>query len=379
MISIQENASLKSYNTFGIDAKANYFCEVKSIEDLIGLVQSEFFKKERSLIVGGGSNILFRKDFDGLVIHNSILGRTIVRENDRSIHLKVNSGELWHDTVMHCVQNNWGGVENLSLIPGTVGAAPMQNIGAYGVEVRGAIENVDAVELSTGRIKTFTNHECKFGYRESIFKNELREMYFISSVTLTLTKKNHRITTSYGAIADTLGKMNITQPTIKNVSDAVIKIRSEKLPDFNTLGNAGSFFKNPEISVELFSKLQSDFQSIPHYPANQGVKVPAGWLIEQCGWKGKTFGNAGVHDKQALVLVNRGGASGDEIFSLAMKIISSVSEKFSITLTPEVNIFWSEVSMNLNCVNANFDVDNFFIRLKNFLTTKNFLLKIFED
>jgi len=339
MISIQENASLKSYNTFGIDAKAKYLYEVKSIEDLISLVQSEFFKKERFLILGSGSNVLLTKDFDGLVVHNSILGRNVVSENDASIYLQVNSGELWHDTVMHCVQNHWGGVENLSLIPGTVGAAPMQNIGAYGIEAREVIENVEAIELSTGRIKTFTNHECKFGYRESIFKNELKELYFISSVTLSLTKKNHRITTSYGAIADTLSKMNITQPTIKNVSDAVIKIRSEKLPDFNALGNAGSFFKNPEISEEHFSKLQSDYPTVPHYPANQGVKVPAGWLIEQCGWKGKTFGNAGVHDKQALVLVNRGGATGDEIFSLATKIISSVSEKFSITLTPEVNIF----------------------------------------
>jgi UDP-N-acetylmuramate dehydrogenase len=339
MISIQENVSLKSYNTFGIDAKAKYFCDIKSIDDLISLVQSEFIKKERFLILGGGSNVLFRKDFDGLVVHNSIHGRNVVHERDESIYLKVNSGEVWHDTVIYCVQNRWGGIENLSLIPGTVGAVPMQNIGAYGVEAREVIENVEAVELSTGRIKTFTNQECKFAYRESIFKNELKEMFFISSVTLSLTKKNHRITTSYGAIADTLSKMNITQPSIKSVSDAVIKIRSEKLPDFHALGNAGSFFKNPEISEEQFSKLQSEFQSVPHYPANQGVKVPAGWLIEQCGWKGKTVGNAGVHDKQALVLVNRGGATGDEIFSLAMKIISSVSEKFSITLTPEVNIF----------------------------------------
>lgn len=339
MISIQENIRLTSYNTFGINVKAKYFCEVKSIDDIIGLIQSEFFKNGRNLILGGGSNVLFTKDFDGLVIHNSLLGKNVVRENEESVHLKINSGEQWHDTVTHCVQNNWGGIENLSLIPGTVGAAPMQNIGAYGVEVAEMIENVEAVELSTGRVKVLTNHECKFGYRESIFKNEFKEKFFISSVTLTLTKKNHRITTSYGAIAETLSKMNLAQPTIKNVSDAVIKIRTEKLPDFKTIGNAGSFFKNPEISNEQFSKLQINFPSVPHYTANQGVKVPAGWLIEQCGWKGKTIGNVGVHDKQALVLVNRGGATGDEIFSLAMKIISSVSEKFSITLTPEVNIF----------------------------------------
>jgi UDP-N-acetylmuramate dehydrogenase len=214
----------------------------------------------------------------------------------------------------------------------------MQNIGAYGVEVREVIEKVEAVELSTGLVKTFNNKECKFGYRESVFKSELKEKFFISSVTLTLTKKSHRINTSYGAIADTLHAMNITQPSIKNVSDAVIKIRSEKLPDFKVIGNAGSFFKNPEISEEHFSKLKNDFPDVPHYSANQGVKVPAGWLIEQCGWKGKIFNRVGVHEKQALVLVNHGDATGDEIFSLAQKIISSVKEKFSITLTPEVNI-----------------------------------------
>lgn len=339
MLSILQNTSLKSFNTFGIDTKAKYFCELNSIDDLISLYQTELFKNERRLILGGGSNILFKQDFNGLVIHNSILGKEVVHETEDLVQLRVRSGELWHDTVMHCVKHNWGGVENLSLIPGTMGAAPIQNIGAYGVEVREVIENVEAVELSTGRLKTFSNQECKFGYRESVFKNELKEKFFISSVTLTLTKKNHRVVTSYGAIADTLSNMNIAQPTIKNVSDAVIKIRTEKLPDFHTIGNAGSFFKNPEITEEQFYKLQHEHPSIPHYPANQGVKVPAGWLIEQCGWKGKKLGNVGVHDKQALVLVNHGGASGEEIFSLAMKIISSVREKFSITLTPEVNIF----------------------------------------
>ena len=338
-MTIQKNVSLKQFNTFGIDAKAQYFYEVHSLDELISLVQTDLFKKEKRLILGGGSNVLFTKDFDGLIIHNSILGRHLVHQTDDSISIRLNSGEVWHQSVMYCVENNWGGIENLSLIPGTVGAAPMQNIGAYGVEAREVIEKVEAVELSTGRIKSFTNEECKFGYRESVFKNELKEKFFISSVTLTLTKKSHRINTSYGAIADTLHAMNITQPTIKNVSDAVIKIRSEKLPDFKTLGNAGSFFKNPEIIEEQFLKLKNDFQTVPHYSANQGVKVPAGWLIEQCGWKGKTFDQVGVHAKQALVLVNYGGATGDEIFSLAQKIISSVKEKFSIALTPEVNIF----------------------------------------
>jgi UDP-N-acetylmuramate dehydrogenase len=338
-MTIQENISLKQFNTFGIDAMAQYFCEVQSLDELISLVQTDLFKKEKRLILGGGSNVLFTKDFEGLVILNSILDRRIISEKDDSISIQLNSGEVWHHAVLYCVENNWGGIENLSLIPGTVGAAPMQNIGAYGVEVREVIEKVEAVELSTGRVKSFANKECKFGYRESVFKNELKEKFFISSVTLTLSKKTHRINTSYGAIHDTLINMNITQPTIKNVSDAVIKIRSEKLPDFKTLGNAGSFFKNPEISESQFLKLKNDFPLAPHYSANQGVKVPAGWLIEQCGWKGKTFDHVGVHEKQALVLVNYGDATGDEIFSLAQKIISSVKEKFSITLTPEVNIF----------------------------------------
>ena len=338
-MSIKENVSLKPFNTFGIDAKAKYFCNLLSINELIDLVQTDLFKKERSLILGGGSNVLFTKDFDGLIIHNSILGKQIVNGTDDSVSIRLNSGEVWHQAVTYCVENNWGGIENLSLIPGTVGAAPMQNIGAYGIEVREVIEKVEAVELATGRAKSFTNEECKFGYRESVFKNELREKFFISSVTLTLSKKSHRINTSYGAIVDTLHTLNITQPTIKNVSDAVIKIRSEKLPDFKTLGNAGSFFKNPEISEQQFLKLKNDFPTVPHYSANQGVKVPAGWLIEQCGWKGKTFDHVGVHAMQALVLVNYGDATGDEIFSLAQKIISSVKEKFSITLTPEVNIF----------------------------------------
>jgi UDP-N-acetylmuramate dehydrogenase len=339
MPNIQQNMSLKQYNTFGIDSKAKYFCEITSAAELTDLIQTELFKSNKRLILGSGSNVLFTNNFDGLVIHNSLVGKEIIRENEHSLSLRINSGEIWHDIVMFCVQSELGGIENLSLIPGTVGAAPIQNIGAYGVEIEEVFEELEAVELNTGTTRSFKKAEVKFGYRESIFKNHLREKFFISSVTLTLSKKNHRINTSYGAIAETLNKMNVTQPTIKNVSDAVIKIRSEKLPDFKTVGNAGSFFKNPEISDAQFSKLQKDFPHVPHYPANQGVKVPAGWLIEQCGWKGKTIGRVGVHEKQALVLVNLGSATGDEVFSLAQKIISSVSEKFSIMLTPEVNIF----------------------------------------
>jgi UDP-N-acetylmuramate dehydrogenase len=340
MIVIKENTSLKPFNTFGIDAKSKYFCSLESIDQLNELIQSDLFKNERRMFLGGGSNVLFRKDFDGLIIHNGIKGIEKHNEADETILLRVASGVNWHQFVLHCVQNNWGGVENLSLIPGTVGAAPIQNIGAYGIEVSEIIEKVETIELVNGIMKSFTKDECGFGYRESVFKSDFKEKYFISSVTLRLSKKNHRINTSYGALKDTLQHMNIIQPTIQSVSEAVIKIRQEKLPDFNVIGNAGSFFKNAEITEQHFQQLKTRFPEIPHYPtANQLVKVPAGWLIEQCGWKGKKINHVGVHAKQALVLVNFGEAKGDEIFQLAMKIIESVQEKFSITLTSEVNIF----------------------------------------
>lgn len=339
MVTIQENTNLKPFNTFGINAYAKFFCEISSLNDFQELLQTDTFKKEKQIILGGGSNVLFKSDFDGIVIHNSIKGKEVIGENDDQVLLKVASGELWHDTVMYCVEKNWGGIENLSLIPGTVGAAPIQNIGAYGVEVRQVIASVEFLNLENGAVEMLSVEECKFGYRESVFKREWKEKFFISSVTLTLSKKNHHISTSYGAIIDTLKLMKVDQPSIKNISEAVIKIRSEKLPDFKTLGNAGSFFKNPELSSAQFLKLKNEFPDVPHYSANQGVKVPAGWLIEQCGWKGKRFGNVGVHAMQALVLVNFGDARGEEIFSLAEKIISSVQQKFSITLTPEVNIF----------------------------------------
>jgi len=340
MLQVKENINLKLFNTFGIEAKAKYFSAIESKEQLHELMATDLFKNERRIFLGGGSNVLFIKDFDGLIIHNAIQGIEKQDETNESITLRVSSGVNWHQLVLHCVQNNWGGVENLSLIPGTVGAAPIQNIGAYGVEVSEVIEKVDGFDTTNGTSKSFTKDECRFGYRESVFKSVFKEKIFISSVTLRLSKKNHRLNTHYGAISDTLMKMNIMQPSIQSVSDAVIKIRKEKLPDFNVIGNAGSFFKNPEITEEHFLKLKSEFTAMPHYPtANQQVKVPAGWLIEQCGWKGKKINHVGVHAMQALVLVNFGKAKGEEIFQLAMKIIESVREKFSITLTPEVNIF----------------------------------------
>ncbi len=339
MSRIEENVSLQSLNTFGIDVKARYFVDVSSENDLRGLITQPIYKQNKVLILGGGSNVLFTRDFDGLVIKSGILGKQVVRTNDHMLLLKAGSGESWHDLVMHAVVNNWGGIENLSLIPGTAGAAPMQNIGAYGVEIKDVIENVEAIDLSTGTLRTFDNAECHFSYRESIFKHDLKEKYFISSITLRLTTNHHRLNTSYGAIHDILKARSIDHPGIKDISDAVISIRQSKLPDPSVIGNAGSFFKNPTISVEQFDLLKKAHPSIPSYPAdNQSIKVPAGWLIEQCGWKGKRYGNIGVHQHQALVLVNYGGGSGKEIFDLAMNIRKSVQEKFNITLTTEVNV-----------------------------------------
>jgi UDP-N-acetylmuramate dehydrogenase len=339
MIKIEENVNLKPYNTFGIEEHARYFCKISTEDQLQELLTHEIYKNERHLILGGGSNILFTKDFDGLIIKVDLKGIEKQNENDNTIDLEIKSGEVWHTLVMHCVEHNWGGVENLSLIPGTTGAAPIQNIGAYGVEIKEIIKKVVAINLLTGEQKSFSNAECMFGYRESIFKHDLKEKYFISSVTLTVTKKNHLLNTSYGAIQDTLKAMNVMQPTIKTISDAVIHIRKTKLPDPSLLGNAGSFFKNPTITLSQYQKLKESYEEIPGYHSvNQLVKVPAGWLIEQCGWKGKRINNIGVHAQQALVLVNYGNGKGDEVFHLAKNILSSVKEKFDITLTPEVNI-----------------------------------------
>ncbi len=339
MVQIEENKDLKAFNTFGFKVKAKYFATIHSKGELEELIHSDIYQRERRLILGGGSNMLFKRDYDGLVIKVDLKGITVMSQTEDSLSLKVASGEGWHELVLHCVNNNWGGIENLSLIPGLVGAAPIQNIGAYGTEIKNMITEVEAIDLKTGLTKSFNKEECCFGYRESVFKNTLREKYFISSITLSLTKKNHQLNTSYGAIHDTLLSMNIEQPTIKSISDAVIAIRQSKLPDPRVIGNAGSFFKNPSITINHYQLLQKSIPTIPSYPsANQEVKVPAGWLIEQCGWKGKKINHVGVHPQQALVLVNYGDGNGEDIFNLAMKISSSVNEKFNIELTPEVNI-----------------------------------------
>lgn len=339
MIALEEAQSLKRLNTFHIDAKAQLLGAITSEHQAVELFRSQIYRSHPSLILGSGSNVLFTRDFNGLVIKNELKGIRVLKDADDYVTLKVASGELWHPFVVHCVQNEWGGIENLSLIPGTVGAAPMQNIGAYGVEIKETLVSVDAIERQTGDKRKFTTDECRLGYRESIFKSDLKEKFFISSVTLRLTKKNHHLNTSYGAIKDTLQQMNVQKVTIRDISDAVISIRRSKLPDPDDIGNAGSFFKNPVISQDQYLELKKDHPAMPGYfSENQSVKVPAAWLIEQDGWKGKRIGDAGVHSKQALVLVNHDNAKGDEIYSLAMKIQSSVKSRFNILLTPEVNI-----------------------------------------
>lgn len=336
---IQNQVDLQPYNTFGISAFAKHFVSINSQKETFELLKHDIFKKEKHVFLGGGSNILLTKDFDGLVVKVDLKGITTVKEDDDYITLKVGAGEVWNDLVMYCVDRNLGGIENLSLIPGTVGAAPMQNIGAYGVEVKNIIESVEAIEIASGLVKNFSNADCKFGYRESIFKQELKDRYVISSVTLTLSKKNHRYVTSYGAIGETLKQKGIDNVSIKAISDAVVNIRRSKLPDPKVIGNAGSFFKNPSIQAELYDFIKKDYPTAPSFPAENGlIKLPAGWLIEQCGWKGKTFDKIGVHKDQALVLVNYGGGVGSDIWQLAMNIQQSVREKFSITLQPEVNV-----------------------------------------
>jgi UDP-N-acetylmuramate dehydrogenase len=339
MISIQENIDLKPYNTFGIQAFTRYFAVVRTADELLELIHTEVFRNHRVLIVGGGSNLLFTKDFEGLVIRNEIVGIVVVDENDENITLKVGAGENWHTLVTYCVENDYGGIENLSLIPGTVGAAPMQNIGAYGVEIKEVIKNVEGISLRDGQIRIFSKEACRFGYRESIFKQELKDKYFISSITLTLTKKAHRLNTSYGAINEVLQQKNVKSPSIKAISEAVIDIRRKKLPDPKMIGNAGSFFKNPSIERQKFEALKEKFPTLPSFAGeNNLVKIPAAWLIEQNGWKGKTLENIGVHKDQALVLVNYGGGEGKKIWQLALDIQRSVNEKFGILLTPEVNV-----------------------------------------
>jgi UDP-N-acetylmuramate dehydrogenase len=336
-MTIQENFNLRTYNTFGISASCKLFTDVKNNEEVQEIITSSYFKNNSNLILGGGSNILFTKDFDGLVIKNSLKGIEVVLDEKDYVLVKVSAGEVWHNFVIWSIEHNYAGIENLSLIPGLVGASPMQNIGAYGAEIKDVCESVEAVELSTGQTFLFSNSDCEFGYRESVFKRKLKNRFLITAVTFKLNK-TPRFNINYGDIKNTLAEMNVYELSLKAVSNAVIKIRSSKLPDPNKIGNAGSFFKNPVVKKELVDDLLLRYPLMPNYPQENGVKVPAGWLIEQCGWKGKVVGNTGAHRSQALVLVNYGNAIGNEVYNLALEIKQSVKEKFGIDIEPEVNL-----------------------------------------
>lgn len=334
-MNIQQNISLKNYNTFGVDVIAKRFISVDAVYQLQQLLKIE----KDIFLISGGSNMLLTKDIEKLVVHINIKGISIDREDNNAVYITVNSGENWHEFVLWCVSNNYGGIENLSLIPGNVGTCPIQNIGAYGVEVKDIIIKVEALVIETGKLVMFSNAACKFEYRNSIFKNEVKGKYIITSVSFQLTKNEHHLNISYGAIETKFASKKIKNPTLKDVSEAVIAIRKSKLPDPKEIGNSGSFFKNPVISKFQFLEFQKEYTDIPSYIiSDTEVKVPAGWLIEQVGFKGKRFGNFGVHKKQALVLVNYGNATGIEIYQLAKKIQKTVLNKFKIELEIEVNV-----------------------------------------
>lgn len=336
MSQLQEHVSLRPFHTFGLDVKARWMLTIQAEEDLIEFLADNRFSNRPLLILGGGSNVLFRKDFDGVLIKNEILGVEILEETEEEILVKVGAGENWHRFVLYALEQGWYGIENLSLIPGTIGAAPIQNIGAYGVEIKTVFDHLEAIHLETFQTTSFTNQDCRFGYRDSIFKREAKGKYLISRVALRLSKVPTP-NLSYGALQKEI--QDVENPTPRDVSEAVIRVRQSKLPDPAEIGNAGSFFKNPEIPRELFDQILNSHPTAPSYPVNdQLVKVPAGWLIETAGWKGLRRGDYGVHARQALVLVNYGNAKGAEIYDLSSEILASVQEKFGITLEREVQI-----------------------------------------
>ena len=365
---VERDRSLRNLNTFGVDASAKYFAEARSPEEFRELLSQPAYAGERKLILGGGSNLLFTRDFDGLVIKNSIPGIEVVREDGDDVWVRAGAGEVWHEFVLFCVDRGYAGVENLSLIPGQVGAAPIQNIGAYGIEMESVCERVEAVQIRDAEPVVFSHRECEFGYRESVFKGRCKDRFLVTAVTFHL-RRTPRFEIGYGDLRRTLEQMQVGPLSIKAVSDAVIRIRSSKLPDPKVLGNAGSFFKNPIIPRAQFERLAAQYPAMPHFPARSSgpppstdpppnsdpppgaapsgagrpgpgpeVKLPAAWLIEQCGWKGRVVGATGVHAAHALVLVNHGGATGAEIHRLAQEIRHSVQERFGIDLVPEVNL-----------------------------------------
>lgn len=336
-MTIRENVPLRPYNTFGMNVSARWFTSAGSMDELNEIFAEARRKSAGHFILGGGSNILFTKDVDAFVVRNELKGISLVKEDADFVYVKAGAGEVWHEFVQDCIRQNRAGVENLSLIPGSVGAGPMQNIGAYGVEMKDVFYELEAYHIAEGYTRTFSAEECRFGYRESVFKHELKNQFFICSVTFRLAKKP-KLNTSYGAIEKELQQMGITELSIAAISQAVINIRSSKLPDPARIGNAGSFFKNPVVSNEKHAQLKTDFPEIVSYPSGTDFKLAAGWLIEQAGWKGKRFGEAGVHKDQALVLVNYGNANGQEIFDLSQRVLESVKGKFGVELEREVNI-----------------------------------------
>ena len=332
----QKNISLKPFNTFGIDVIAKEFVAVASIEELVKVLDTN---PTDILVLGGGSNMLLTKAVEALVLHVNLKGITEISKSENSVRIQVAAGENWHELVCWCLDKNYGGLENLSLIPGNVGTAPIQNIGAYGVELKDSFISCEALNIHTKTLKTFTKDDCDFGYRNSIFKQALKGQYIITSVVFELSSKNHHLKTNYGAIETELNRSGIDQPTIQDVSKAVISIRNSKLPDPKVIGNSGSFFKNPIISLSKFEELQTQFPQMPSYKVSEdAIKIPAGWLIETSGFKGKTFTNYGIHSKQALVLVNHGGANGTDILNLSIQIQNAIKFIFDIDLETEVNI-----------------------------------------
>jgi UDP-N-acetylmuramate dehydrogenase len=337
MMPIQTNFSLKKYNTFGIEAKAQQFIAVHTVEELKTVLHEN--QNQKKFILGGGSNMLLTQDIQALVIHIDLKGKRILKEDDDFVWVESMAGENWHEFVLWTIDQNFGGLENMSLIPGNVGTTPVQNIGAYGTEIKDTFVSCEAVNIATQELKTFNKDDCRFGYRESVFKQEAKDQFVITTVVFKLTKRNHKINTSYGDITKELEKQNVVVPTLKDVSNAVIAIRQSKLPDPKELGNSGSFFKNPIISKAAYEKAHALHPEMPHYVVSETeVKVPAGWLIERAGFKGKRFGDAGIHKNQALVLVNYGNATGQEILAVSKDIQATILKEFGIAIEAEVNV-----------------------------------------
>lgn len=334
-----QNPSLQRFNTFGLDESAREVWVLQDEDDVIEFATDEAAVSNLKLILGGGSNLLLTGPIDGLVVNIALRGHQVVEESDDHVIVEVQAGENWHQTVLWTIQQGYGGLENLSLIPGQVGTAPVQNIGAYGVELKDHFVSLDGIELGSGTKKTYTLQDCQFGYRDSIFKHDLKGKFIITAVRFELTKWNHKIRTEYGAIQAELEKRGISSPSIKDVSDAVIAIRQSKLPDPQEIGNSGSFFKNPVVAQSEYERIQAEYPEVVAYPAGEGrIKLAAGWMIEKAGWKGFRRGDAGVHERQALVLVNYGEARGQEVYQLALDIIEDIDKRFGVKLTPEVNI-----------------------------------------